>query len=208
MSVEESEAMMATAATTATTATLAPATTLVGGGPAAEERLLFWLDAEPYLVRLVDLKVVLSQLPQVAQLPHSPPWLWGIFPLETALAALVDLRAMLREGPGAVGETKAAAISGATAPSSLLKDDRMALVTGDDELTLALIVDRLGDVYPDDAITPLPEEFGGVPGDAPTRHYSGTRFAVGGVSAPVPELRLGALLTDVLSAIEERDPYG
>lgn len=173
-----------------------------------QQYLLFWLGAWPCLVRLAELREALPAVPRHVALPFSPRWLWGIFPLRTDIVALIDPLPMLTLGPEAArhaSDTSLAPLA-STAGFGLAEPPR-ALVVGEDEHQLALLVDRIGDIYVirDDDRRPLslPAE----PGAAPLPQYVAEAYAVPGLDGEALALRVSKLVEDALSALEERQDH-
>jgi len=165
-----------------------------------DERLLVWLGDAPYLARLPDLREVLFSAPPFIALPFSPPWLWGVFPLRTDLVALADPAPMLLRGPDA-GDwpLPVAPAAGPAGPQ--------AIVVGEGERLVALLVQRIGDIrelQPDD-IAPLDPAT--LSADAPLPRYLLGSVATPDLGRPAYALDVLRLADDILSALEERPAH-
>lgn len=190
--------------------TLAP--DLAGG----EEYLLFWLGETPYLVRLADLREVLPSLPPHIALPFSPQWLWGLFPLRAELVALVDPTPILLHGPAAAQHmTRATSASQPAVPASALGGPTTprALVVGEGDHLLALVADRIGEIY---LLGPDAAEGVGDDGQArPTAAniagalpaYVAGAYPIAGLNRPALALRIAQVCDDIFAAIEERPAH-
>jgi chemotaxis signal transduction protein len=108
-------------------------------------RLLFWIEGIPYSTALSALRGALPSLPEITPLPMSPTWLVGLFPLRTDLVTLINLTVALRDGPTVAPENEA---SGAVA--------QHALLIGESGRLMAFLVDRIGDIFAENAQVSLP----------------------------------------------------
>ncbi len=187
------------------------AVTPPSGSPAELERqqyLLFWLGEWPCLVRLSELREALPAVPRHVALPFSPYWLWGIFPLRTDIVALIDPTPMLTLGPEASWQANDTSLAPLASTSAIGRTEPLrALIVGEDEHQLALLVDQIGDicVIRDDDRRSLPSL--SVPGAAPLPQYVAEAFAVPGLDGVALALRVAQLVEDVLSALEERPDH-
>jgi chemotaxis signal transduction protein len=178
-----------------------------------EEHLLCWLGTTPYLVRLADLREVLPGLPPHVALPFSPQWLWGVFPLRAELIALVDPLPTLLHGPEAARHmTHAASASLPTAPASAVgrPETPRALVVGEGDHLLALVADRIGDIYP-----LRPEDAGDADDQshrAPAAAHALPAYVAGvypitGLERPALALRIAQVCDDIFAALQERPAH-
>jgi chemotaxis signal transduction protein len=176
-----------------------------------EEHLLCWLGTTPYLVRLADLREVLPGLPPHVALPFSPQWLWGVFPLRADLVALVDPSPTLLYGPEAARRMIHAA-SLPTAPASAVgrPETPRALVVGEGDHLLALVVDRIGDIYPlrpedagdaDDQGRPATGDAHALPA------YVAGAYRITGLERPALALRIAQVCDDIFAALQERPAH-
>ncbi len=170
-----------------------------GAAALEDERLLVWLGDTPYLARLPDLREVLFSAPPYIALPFSPAWLWGVFPLRTDLVALADPMPMLMHGPDSADAPTPVAPVSVSAPQ--------AIVVGEGERLIALLVQRIGDIraLQPDELAPLDPAT--LPADAPL-----PRYLLGGVTTldlgrPTYALDVARLADDMLSALEERPAH-
>ncbi len=120
--------------------------------PTGTELLLFLCEAVPCAAPLAALREVLPTLPEAVALPHSPPWMLGIFPLRTEMVGLVDPGPLLLGiAPGETyapmlvrqREARLASASGFTTSAVALAT---ALVVGEGERMMALAVSAIGDI--------------------------------------------------------------
>lgn len=174
-----------------------------------EEYLLVWLGGSPYLVRLSELREALPAAPQRAALPFSPRWMWGIFPLRTDLVALVDPMPTLLYGPEAARNDLAGIDAARAAPRHDMRqaEEPRALVVGEGERMLALLVDSIGDIcllQPDDERLP---ELSAEEGAGPLPRYVATRFSMPDMERAVVALRTAPLIDDIFAALEERSDH-
>lgn len=180
-----------------------------GRDDAVEKHLLFWLDESPYLVRLADLREVLSAVPPHVALPFSPAWLRGIFPLRTDLVALVDPAPILFNDPED-GDRRIAHAEGARV-ATLSDIGRMetprALVVGEDDHVLALLADAIGDICalrPEDQqapdLTPTTER-------APLPQYIVGAYQIEKLGRAAWALHIPQLTEDIFAALEERPTH-
>ncbi|HEY7975171.1 MAG TPA: chemotaxis protein CheW [Ktedonobacterales bacterium] len=184
-----------------------------------EEYLLFWLGEAPYLVRLADLREVLSGLPPHVALPFSPQWLWGVFPLRTELVALVDPSPTLLHGPEAARRmARAERLRPASAHTLIGQVEApRALVVGEGDHLLALVADRIGDICllrAEDA-----EDAGeagergrsaravGASAAAALPAYVAGAYPIAGLNRPALALRIAQVCVDIFAAIEERPAH-
>lgn len=173
--------------------------------PASEEYLLFWLGDAPYLVRLVDLREALPNVPRHVALPFSPRWLWGIFPLRTDLVALVDPRPTLFHGPETARAVDAATIASAAPMDDFARAETpRALVVGEGNHLLALLADRIGDICQPSASEQLPPDAVAQTGAIPQPQYVAGVYALAGMERDVVALRIAPLVEDIFAALEER----
>jgi len=173
--------------------------------PAGQEYLLFWLGEWPCLVRLAELREALPVVPGHAALPFSPRWLWGIFPLRTDLVALVDPMPVLMHGPDAaramdVTRAPRAASANDFGPVEALR----ALVIGEGDHLLALLVDRIGEICAVTEGDRRPGDLADQPGEVPLAQYVAGAYTVAGVERDALELRIARLADDIFAALEER----
>ncbi|HZC08064.1 MAG TPA: chemotaxis protein CheW [Ktedonobacterales bacterium] len=170
-----------------------------------DEHLLVWLGEAPYLVRLADLREVLPSVPAHIALPYSPLWLWGVFPLRTDLVALVDPAPMLRQGPAAPDDLARAEGRRAVATGSPRHaESRQALVIGEGDRTLALVAERIGDIWP---LRPEDQEPSGADtGALPSRYVAGV-YPIAGLERPALALHLARLCEDIFTSLEERPEH-
>jgi chemotaxis signal transduction protein len=162
-------------------------------GRVGTEYLLFTCRQTPYAVPLHELREVLPSLPRIVNLPFSPPWLLGIFPLRTELLGLVD---------------PAPILLGASAPERSNRESppTTALIVGEGDTLLGLAVTSVGDialVQPDALVpasstsaTPLGASY------APARYVP----ASGGPEYAV--LDLPRLAVDLIRALTEGATHG
>ncbi len=177
-----------------------------------EEHLLCWLGETPYLVRLADLREVLSSLPAHVALPFSPHWLWGVFPLRADLVALVDPSPTLLHGPEAARRMiHAANASPRKTQASAVGRPEMprALVVGEGDHLLALVADRIGDIYP-----LRPEDAGDADDHArpaTAAHtlpaYVGGAYRIAGLERLALALRIAQVCDDIFAALQERPAH-
>ena len=173
-----------------------------------QQYLLFWVGEWPCLVRLSELREALPAVPRHVALPFSPYWLWGIFPLRTDIVALIDPMPMLTLGSDAAGQASDASLARLSSTSAVGRAEPLrALIVGEDEHQLALLVDRIGDIcmIRDDDRRPLPSL--SAPGSAPLPQYVAEAFAMPGLDGVALALRVAQLVEDVLSALEERPDH-
>jgi chemotaxis signal transduction protein len=125
--------------------------------------------------------------------------------LHTDIVALIDPMPMLTLGPEAARQANDTSLARlVTTSAGGLAVPLRALVVGEDEHQLALLVDRIGDicVIPDDDRRPLPSP--SEVGAAPLPQYVTETFAVPGLDGVALALRVTQLIEDVLTALEER----
>lgn len=161
--------------------------------------LLFACADVPCALPLTTLREVMRTTPAIILLPHSPPWMHGLFPWQAEIMALVDPAPMLLGRQHLAAVDTPARLAGA-------RPAAMALVVGDDQRALALVVDTVGDIAAVEAADVKDVPAGGG-ADLPLReryvtgvyeHAStGTHFAL---------LDAGRLLDDLLDAIAEGGP--
>lgn len=181
---------------------------LADSHPAAAEPgyLLFRCAGVDCAVPLAALREVLPRCPSALPLPHSPEWLLGVFALRAELVGLADPAPLLFD---AAHDSLAPRTHGA------------ALLAGSDERVLAWAVESIG------ATAPLAQgagaEHGGGqpavsaagvsgPGDRPgeidgTGPGIAALYSAGAVAASgrrYAVINVGALLADMLRALEER----
>lgn len=173
--------------------------------------LLFRCAGVDCAVPLVALREVLPLCPSALPLPHSPEWLLGVFALRAELVGLADPAPLLFGTPG-----------GRPGPQAY----GAALLAGNNERVLAWAVESIG------ATAPLEQEAGEASdGDQPAMSLGemppDTLEALGALEAPgqaivatygVGEIatsgtrcaviNVGALLADMLHALEERPADG
>jgi chemotaxis signal transduction protein len=157
---------------------------------ATEEHLLFWLGASPYLVRLAELREVLPTVPPHVALPFSPAWLRGLFPLHTDLVALVD--------PSPILFDNAEAGQG---------DASRALVIGEDEHVLALLVREVGEICalrPEELHAP---DLTTASGHPPLPQYIVGAYQIEALGRAAWALHIPRITEDLFSALEERPAY-
>lgn len=173
--------------------------------PPGEQFLLFWLGAWPCLAPLAEMREALPQAPRHVALPFSPRWLWGIFPLRTDIVALVDPVPILTYGPDAARDADVTRRAVAPPAGGFGQAEPLrALVVGEEDHPLALLADRIGDIYalrPEDQ-RPLDEDDG--LGAAPLSRYVTAGYAVAGLERPALALCVSRLAEDLLAALEER----
>lgn len=171
-----------------------------------EEFLLFWLGETPYLAPLAHLREVLPEIPPYVALPFSPTWLWGIFPLHTELAALVDPAPVLLHGPEAARSlTDDAAPRAALWSSGGQVEAPRALVVGEGEQVVALVADHLGAIVllrSDDRSPYTPAATASAP--ATQREYVAGIYHLPDQPQPALALEIERLCADIFAAIEER----
>lgn len=181
-----------------------------------EEHLLFWLGQTPYLVRLADLREVLPGIPPHVALPFSPQWLWGIFPMRAELVALVDPTPTLLHGPEAARHmTRAVGGNAAVAPASALGrlETPRALVVGEGDHLLALVADRIGDIYSLRAEDAEGADGAGDAGGQPRAldgalpAYVAGVYPIAGLGRPALALRIAQVCGDLFAAIEEQPAH-
>ena len=149
--------------------------------------LLFRCGQTPCAVALTDLREVLPKLPAVVAMPHSPPWLLGLFPLRAELLGLVDPAPLLLSSSG-----QAAYEAGALS---------MALVAEHEGAALGLAVSAVGDIahVPADELVPIaPDAVAGVTPPYALGIYISPR---GGTPYTVVDMR--RLVADLLAALVE-----
>jgi chemotaxis signal transduction protein len=97
---------------------------------------------QQFSAELNALREALPALPTPTPLPFSPRWLLGLCPLRTDFAALVDLRAYLRDAhpDNALGKTLEEAETG------LASAIEQALLVGEAGQLIAFGVDRIGEI--------------------------------------------------------------
>ena len=178
-----------------------------------DERLVVWLGDAPYLVRLPTLREVLFTVPPFIALPFSPPWLWGIFPLRTDLVPLCDPVPMLMRGPGADSAALAAASSAmpsampsvvSSATRSTLPEEPQAIVVGEGERLIALLVQRIGEIRSLQPGEVQPLHPGAMPAGAPLPRYLPGSVVTPELGRNALALDVACLADDMLSALEER----
>ena len=101
---------------------------------AAGELLLCHFHHLPCAIAAHELREALPAPPAAVALPFSPPWLLGVFPWRTELAALLDPAPILLSAPSAPG-----------VPALESAPFVAVLIAGEDERLLGLAVTRLGD---------------------------------------------------------------
>jgi chemotaxis signal transduction protein len=157
------------------------------------ECLLFWIDGKRYCAELTSLREALPAIPNVTPLPFSPVWLLGLFPLRTDLIALIDPRALLREG---------IRVETARGQSASLHG-KQALLVGESGQLIAFVVDRIGD------IVSFPDPFSPAPDEAMAKHEVSARYVKGIYSHEsegfelVLALNVISLYEDVIGKLEE-----
>lgn len=175
------------------------------GESAGQEYLLFWLGEWPCLVRLAELREALPGVPRHAALPFSPRWLWGIFPLRTDLVALVDPIPVIYHGPDAARamDVTRARQSGPVSDIGPAEAPR-ALVVGEGDHLLALLVDRIGDICALAEADQRTPDLASQPGESPLAQYVVGAYAVAGLERHALALQIARLTDDIIAALEER----
>lgn len=176
---------------------------------ADNEYLLVWLGASPYLVRLAELREALPAAPQRAALPFSPRWLWGIFPLRTELIALVDPIPMLLLGPEAARRDSLDADQHRAARESSFEqpEEPRALIVGEGDQLLGLLIDRIGDICALQESDQRPSGQEAEPGAEPLPRYITAIYRVAGIEQGVAALRMEPLIEDIFTALEEQPAH-
>lgn len=175
-----------------------------------EEHLLFWLGASPYLVRLTELREVLPSVPPHVALPFSPQWLLGIFPMRTTLVALVDPAPTLLSDADAAQRLAMLDAQRATPPHRIGQvESPRALVVGEGDDLLALLVDHIGDICllraEDQMDAQQHGAASGIPGAA--QEYVAGVYSIAGLKRAAQALRMGPLCADIFAALEERPAH-
>ena len=163
---------------------------------AGVEHLLFACADVPCALPLTALREVMRATPETIPLPHSPPWMHGVFPWQSEIMALVDPAPML------LGRQHLAAVDVPARPVGV-RAATTALVVGDGERSLTWVVDTVGDIAAVEAkdvrdvpaasdanLLPRARYMTGVYAHA----HTGTRYAL---------LDAERLLDDLLDAIAE-----
>ena len=178
-----------------------------------DEHLLCWLGETPYLVRLADLREVLPSLPPHVALPFSPQWLWGVFPLRADLVALVDPSPTLLHGPAAARRMTGAAGAGlprTTTSAAGRPDSPRALVGGEGDHLLALVANRIGDIYPlrpDDAGDANDPAYAPVAAAQALPAYVAGVYLIAGLERPALALRIAQVCDDIFAALQEQPAH-
>lgn len=169
---------------------------------AGVEHLLFACADVPCALPLTALREVMRATPETIPLPHSPPWMHGVFPWQSEIVALVDPAPML------LGRQHLAAVDTPARPAGA-RAATMALVVGDGERALAWVVDTVGDIAAVEAqdVKDVKDVRAARGADLPPREryvtgvyehaHTGARYAL---------LDAGRLLDDLLDAIAEGGP--
>lgn len=186
-------------------APLAEARPVGVGEREGQEYLLFWLGEWPCLVPLTDLREALPGTPHHAALPFSPRWLWGILPLRTDLAALVDPIPVLFNGPE-VARTMDVTLARQSVPASDFgsAEAPRAVVVGEGDHLLALLVDRIGDICTLTEADQRAPALDSSPGAAPMTQYVTGAYAVASLERHALALQMARLTEDIFAALEER----
>lgn len=168
--------------------------------PVGDEHLLFWINDTPFVAPLNVLREALPVVPPHIALPFSPPWLWGIFPLRTELVALVDPWPTLTAGPLVARE----APSGPASLQSPHAEATKALIVGEGEQMLGLLVGRVGDIC---LLEPGDEREALAASPPIAARYIAGAYAVAGVDGAVFALDVAALTDDIFEALKERSAH-
>lgn len=172
---------------------------------AAAEHLLFLVGRMPCAVRLSALREVLVEVPHAVTLPDSPPWLLGVFPLHAEIVGLVDPLPVLT---GRASSAHDAALAPAQARTPGVPPARMALVAGEGECLVALLVDGIGQIalVRDEAVTPLATLDAAAARALPfAPRYVAGMYAAAREETPYLVIALPALLEDMLCALETEE---
>lgn len=178
------------------------------------QHLLFTCADVPCALPIVALREVLPSLPQTVQLPASPDWMLGVFPLRTELLGLVDPAPLLLGRPTSnlpppTGPLNWSDVSvpRRTAPPSPFGGGvpgelpTTALVVGTGEACLAWAISNVGALTPvhDDEIETDPRLLAALP--IGERYVAGVYTPPGGQQHII--VRADHLLHDLLHALEE-----
>jgi chemotaxis signal transduction protein len=163
---------------------------------AGVEHLLFACADVPCALPLTALREVMRATPKTIPLPHSPPWMHGVFPWQSEIVALVDPAPML------LGRQHLAAVDTPARPAGA-RPATMALVMGDGERALAWVVDIVGDIAAVEAKDVKDVRADGGADLPPRERYVTGVFEHAHTGARYALLDAGRLLDDLLDAIAE-----
>jgi chemotaxis signal transduction protein len=164
---------------------------------AGVEHLLFACADVPCALPLTALREVMRPAPATIPLPHSPPWMHGVFPWQSEIMALVDPAPMLLGRQHLAAVDTPARLTGTPPPTT------MALVVGDGERALAWMVDTVGDIA---AIEAQDVRAAGGADLPPRERYVTGVYEQTHTGARYALLDAGRLLDDLLDAIAEGGP--
>lgn len=168
-----------------------------GDAPASTARgveyLLFACANVPCALPLTALREVMRATPETIPLPHSPPWMRGLFPLRTEVLALVDPAPML------LGRQHLPAVDTPARPSGA-HDTAMALIVGSGARSLAWLVDSVGAIAAIEATDVRAASGADLP---PRERYVTGLYADARTGARYALLDAERLLDDLLGAIAE-----
>jgi len=138
-------------------------------------------------VPLAAIREVLDSLPGIASLPDSPPWFLGVFQSRTEILGAADMRPILFADTGSGNGSSPYE----TYPS--LTGREQAIVVGVGTRSLALLVERIGDILslrPHEILSDLVEHpaFGSI---AP-------RYRLGLLSPDIQQTRFALIALDTL----------
>jgi len=157
------------------------------------EHLLFVCADVPCALPLTALREVMRATPETIPLPHSPPWMRGVFPLRAEILALVDPAPML------LGRQHLPAVDVLAKPTGT-RATAMALVVGSDERSLAWVVDTVGAIA---AVEAKDVDAGGGVGQPARERYVTGVYEDARTAARYTLLNAERLLDDLLAAIAE-----
>jgi len=161
------------------------------------EHLLFTCADMPCALPLTVLREVMRAAPAATPLPHSPPWMHGVFPAQSEILALVDPAPML------LGRQHLAAVDPPARPAGTRPATTMALVVGDGERALAWLVDTVGDITPVEAKDVRDVRAASGAGMPPRERYLVGVYEQTHTGARYALLDAERLLNDLLDAIAE-----
>lgn len=183
-------------------------------GDAPEEEagldvLLFTCAGVPCAVPLTALREVQPSLPRTVALPHSPPWMLGVFPHHTEMIGLADPSPLLLGRPADAEYVPHLAARGVRLTGTPMQNPPllcMALLIGDGTRSLALAVNAIGAIVrarAEDLVSSvyLLEEVGI---HIVARYVAGA-FMPRGSSERYAALRIDLLLDDLLGALDDEE---